>query len=167
MCSFLHWLSDHDDPNLNCPTVFTLLRHEFDLFLLIKLQRVCFGIHVAHLRQWRCLRNTLECSIRFYILATSNCFLHHRHRFTFYVFYQSINMWGSHSDHYEECRLLGYKNPLLTSQETHYLYATESSRLILSKIWGLRGGDYEECRLLGYKNPFRTSQETHYVSTTE
>jgi hypothetical protein len=28
----------------------------------------------------------------------------------------------------EECRLLGYKNPVRTSQETHYVSATESSR---------------------------------------
>jgi hypothetical protein len=46
----------------------------------------------------------------------------------------------------EKCRLLGYKNPGRTSQETHYVSATE--------IWGFRGGDYEECRLLGYKKPF-------------
>jgi hypothetical protein len=32
---------------------------------------------------------------------------------------------------YEECRLLGYENPLRTSQETHYISATESSRLML------------------------------------
>jgi hypothetical protein len=35
---------------------------------------------------------------------------------------------------HEECRLLGYKNPVRTSQETHYFSATESSRLILCKI---------------------------------
>jgi hypothetical protein len=29
---------------------------------------------------------------------------------------------------YEECRLLGYKNPVRTSQETHYVSATEPSR---------------------------------------
>jgi hypothetical protein len=34
----------------------------------------------------------------------------------------------------EECRLLGYKNPVRTSQETHYVYATESSQLMLRKI---------------------------------
>jgi hypothetical protein len=68
---------------------------------------------------------------------------------------------------YEECRLLGYKNPIHTSHETHYVSTTESSRLMLCKIWGLHGSDYEEWRLLGYINPIRTSQETHYVSTTE
>jgi hypothetical protein len=36
-----------------------------------------------------------------------------------------------------------------TSQETHYVSATEPSRLMLCEIWGFHGGDYEECRLLG------------------
>jgi hypothetical protein len=35
---------------------------------------------------------------------------------------------------YEECRLLGYKNPVRTSQETHYISTTESSQLMLCKI---------------------------------
>jgi hypothetical protein len=35
---------------------------------------------------------------------------------------------------YEEWRLLGYKNPVRTSQETHYVSATESSQLMLCKI---------------------------------
>jgi hypothetical protein len=51
----------------------------------------------------------------------------------------------------------GYKTPVLTSQETHHISATEPSRLILYKIWGLHGSDYEECRILGY-NSVRTSQ---------
>jgi hypothetical protein len=58
-------------------------------------------------------------------------------------------IWGSHGGDYEECRLLGYKNPVRTSQETHYVSATESSRLMLCKIWGYHGDDYEEFRLLG------------------
>jgi hypothetical protein len=62
---------------------------------------------------------------------------------------------------YEECLLLGYKNPVRTLQETHYVFATESSQLMLCKIWGLHDRDYEECSFLGYKNPVRTSQETH------
>jgi hypothetical protein len=70
-------------------------------------------------------------------------------------------IWGLHGGHYEECRLLGYKTPVCTSQETHYVSATESSQLMLCKIWGFHGGDYEECRLLGYKIPVHTSQETH------
>jgi hypothetical protein len=36
--------------------------------------------------------------------------------------------------HKKECRLLGYKNPVRTSQETHYGSATDSSRLMLCKI---------------------------------
>jgi hypothetical protein len=67
----------------------------------------------------------------------------------------------------EECRLLGYKTQVRTSQETYYVSVTELCQLKLFKIWGLNGSDYEECRLLGYKTPVRTSQETHYVSTTE
>jgi hypothetical protein len=34
----------------------------------------------------------------------------------------------------EECRLLGYKTPVRTSQETHYVSATESSLLMLCMI---------------------------------
>jgi hypothetical protein len=48
----------------------------------------------------------------------------------------------------EECRLLGYENPVRTSQETHYVSATEPSWLMLCKIRGFHSGDYEECRLL-------------------
>jgi hypothetical protein len=43
---------------------------------------------------------------------------------------------------------LGYKNPIRTSQETHYVSDAGSSRLMLCKIWGFHGGDYEEFRLL-------------------
>jgi hypothetical protein len=64
-------------------------------------------------------------------------------------------------------RLLAYKYPDRTSQETYYVSATEPSQLMLCKIWGFHGADYEECRLLAYKNPVRSSQETHYVSATE
>jgi hypothetical protein len=76
-------------------------------------------------------------------------------------------IWGFHGGDYEECRLLGYKTTVRTSQETHYVSVTESIQLMLCQIWGFHGSDYEECRLLGYKNPVRTSQQTHYVSTTE
>jgi hypothetical protein len=58
-------------------------------------------------------------------------------------------IWGFHGDDYEECRLLGFKYPVRTSQETRYFSATESSQLMLCKIWGFHGDDYEECRLLG------------------
>jgi hypothetical protein len=74
---------------------------------------------------------------------------------------------GCHCNEYEECRLLGYRNPGRTSQETHYISVTEPIWLMLCKVWGFHGTDYEECRLLGYKTPVRTSQETHYISATE
>jgi hypothetical protein len=67
----------------------------------------------------------------------------------------------------EECHVLGYRNPVRTSQETRYLSATEPNRLILCKISGFHGGDYDIYRLLRYKDPVCTSQETHYVSATE
>jgi hypothetical protein len=37
---------------------------------------------------------------------------------------------------YEECRLLGYKNPFPKSQETHNVSTTEHSQLMLCKILG-------------------------------
>jgi hypothetical protein len=36
--------------------------------------------------------------------------------------------------YHEECRLLGYKTPVRTSQETHYVSTTEFSKLMLCKI---------------------------------
>jgi hypothetical protein len=76
-------------------------------------------------------------------------------------------IWSFHGGDYEEFRLLGCKNLVRTSQETHNFSATESSQLMLCKIWGFHSSDYEECRLLRYKNPVRTSQETHNFSATE
>jgi hypothetical protein len=73
-------------------------------------------------------------------------------------------IWGFHCGDYEECRLLGYKNGVRTSQETHNISVTEPSQLMLCKIWDFHGGDYEECRLLGcyavwlYKNQRTTSE---------
>jgi hypothetical protein len=80
---------------------------------------------------------------------------------------ECCKIWGFHGGDYEEWCLLGYKNPVHTSQETHYVSVTELSRLMRCKIWDFHRGDYEERRLLRYKNPVRTSQETHYVSATE
>jgi hypothetical protein len=76
-------------------------------------------------------------------------------------------IWGFQGGDYKDCRLLGYKTPVRTSQETHYVSATEPSRLMLCKIWGFHGGDYEDCCLLGHKTPVLNSQEIHYVSATE
>jgi hypothetical protein len=75
--------------------------------------------------------------------------------------------WEREENKWEECRLLGYKNPVRTSQETHYVSAIEYSQLMLCKIWLFHGRYYEEWRPLEYTNPVRTSQETHYVSTAE
>jgi hypothetical protein len=41
---------------------------------------------------------------------------------------------GFHDGDYEECRLLRYENPVRTSQETHYVSATELSQLMLCVI---------------------------------
>jgi Zn finger protein HypA/HybF involved in hydrogenase expression len=76
-------------------------------------------------------------------------------------------IWCFHGGDYEEWRLLEYKTPVCTSQETHYVSTTESSQLMLCKIWCFHGGDYEEWRLLEYKTPVCTSQETHYLSATQ
>jgi hypothetical protein len=61
----------------------------------------------------------------------------------------TCKIWGFHGGDYAECRLLGYKTPVRTSQETHYVSATEHSRLMLYKIWGFHGSYYKEYRLLG------------------
>jgi hypothetical protein len=58
-------------------------------------------------------------------------------------------IWGFHGGDHEECRILEYKNPVRTSQQTRYVSAIEPRRLKLSKIWGFHGGDYEEFRHLG------------------
>jgi hypothetical protein len=62
-------------------------------------------------------------------------------------------IWGFHGSNYEECRLMGYKNPVRTSQETHYVSTTELSQLMPCKIWGFHDSDYKECRLLGDVTP--------------
>jgi hypothetical protein len=67
---------------------------------------------------------------------------------------------------YEESRLLGYKNPICTSQETHYVSTIEPSRLMLL---GETVAVYCENRT-EYTDTVRTSQETHrytvYVQNT-
>jgi hypothetical protein len=60
-----------------------------------------------------------------------------------YIFLLPCKIWGFCGDDYEEFRLLGYKNPVRTSQETHYVSTTELSRLMLHKIWDFHGGNYE------------------------
>jgi hypothetical protein len=44
------------------------------------------------------------------------------------IILSEITVW------FEECRVLGYKNAVRTSQETHYVSVTESSQLMLCKI---------------------------------
>jgi hypothetical protein len=51
-------------------------------------------------------------------------------------------IWGFHGGDYEECRLLGYKNSVRTSQKTHYVSAREPSRLVQCKIWVFIGRWY-------------------------
>jgi hypothetical protein len=41
------------------------------------------------------------------------------------------NIWSFYGSDYEECRPLGYKNPVCTAQETHCVSTTESSLLML------------------------------------
>jgi hypothetical protein len=48
---------------------------------------------------------------------------------------------GFHGGDYEECRLLGYKNPVLTSQETHYVSAIQPSHLMKNGVFW----DVEPC----------------------
>jgi hypothetical protein len=45
-----------------------------------------------------------------------------------------VKFGGFHGGDCEQCRLLGYIQPVLTSQETHYVSAIEPSRLMLCKI---------------------------------
>jgi hypothetical protein len=71
--------------------------------------------------------------------------------------------YGVHGCDHEERRLLGYKNAVRTSQETHHVSATESSRLMLCKFYGVHGSDYEECRLLGYKNSSYLTGDTSHL----
>jgi hypothetical protein len=52
--------------------------------------------------------------------------LHRRH----YVPTEPSQVSGFHGGDYEECRLLGHKIPIRTSQETHYVSAKESSQLM-------------------------------------
>jgi hypothetical protein len=43
--------------------------------------------------------------------------------------YKLYKIWGRHGGDYEECRLLGYKIPVRTWQETHYVSGTEPNQL--------------------------------------
>jgi hypothetical protein len=43
-------------------------------------------------------------------------------------------IWAFHGGDYEECSLLGHTHQVHTSQQTHYVSATESSQLMLCEI---------------------------------
>jgi hypothetical protein len=58
------------------------------------------------------------------------------------------NILDFHCGDYEECRLLGYKNPVRTSNETYYISDAEHSRLMICKIWSSQGSDYGGDRLV-------------------
>jgi hypothetical protein len=76
-----------------------------------------------------------------------------RHVLCWIWYFSETQLWeilGFHGGDSEECRLLGYKSPVRTSQEIQYFSARETSQLMLFKIWGIHGGDYEECHLLWY-----------------
>jgi hypothetical protein len=61
-----------------------------------------------------------------------DCTLSHFKRGEFYRYnFLNISTGDFHGCGYEECRLLGYKNPVRTSHETGYLSATEFSRMLL------------------------------------
>jgi hypothetical protein len=66
-----------------------------------------------------------------------------------------------------EFLLNNYINSVLTSQETHYVSAAKTNRLML--LWKTVAVYCENHTKHTdiYKNPVRTSQETHYVSTTK
>jgi hypothetical protein len=63
-------------------------------------------------------------------------------------------IWGFHDGDNKECRLLGYINPVRTSQETHYESPTEPSKFMLWKVLRFHCGDYEEYFLWDTKSLF-------------
>jgi hypothetical protein len=73
---------------------------------------------------------------------------------------------GFYDCDYEKYRLLGYKNPVPTSQETQYISATEPIQLMLCKIWCFHGGNNEECRLLGCGDTFLRNIGSYKRNTT-
>jgi hypothetical protein len=54
-----------------------------------------------------------------------------------------------HGSDYEECRLLGYRNAVRTSQETHYFYATEPSWLCCVRFEGFTAVTMKNAVFLG------------------
>jgi hypothetical protein len=99
---------------------------------------------------WRHDVSPVRYELGFYILQ--NSILHNHHRGNLKSYFTTILTATLECCQtyifIEECHHLGHKNPVRTSQETHYISATESSQLMLCKIWGFHGGDYEVRRLL-------------------
>jgi hypothetical protein len=60
-----------------------------------------------------------------------------------------------------------YNNSFRTSQETHYISATKTNRLMMFKEKVAVNCENNMEHINMYKNSFRTSQETHYISATK
>jgi hypothetical protein len=81
-------------------------------------------------------------------------------------------IWGFHGDDYEECRLLGYKNPVRTSQETYASTVCYGSSFTFLYVDDIRTSQETYASTVCYGSSFtflyaddvRTSQET-YAST--
>jgi hypothetical protein len=65
----------------------------------------------------------------------------------------------------EGCRILGYKNPVVTSKETHYVSATEPSRLMLCKIWIFTAVTMKNAVFWDIKNPVRPHSKRYFSAT--
>jgi hypothetical protein len=81
--------------------------------------------------------------------------------------YQLCKIWGFRGGDYEECLLARYKKLGRTSQETHYVSATEPSQFLLSKIWGFHGGDKELFKLLLLLAHTMSSEDWDLISIPE
>jgi hypothetical protein len=80
--------------------------------------------------------------------------------------YTSFKIWDSHGSDYEDCRPLGYKNPVRTSQETNYVSATKTSLLTLCQIWGFQGGAMRNVVFWDIRTQF-VPHRKNYVSATK
>jgi hypothetical protein len=76
------------------------------------------------------------------------------------------HIWGFHGGSYEECRPLGYKNPVRTSQQTHYFSAIEHSWLMLCKFEVFKAVTMKNVVLWDIKSQFLPHRK-HYFSATE
>jgi hypothetical protein len=102
-------------------------------------ERYC-PVHTKILSSMGILGISCPSTIKLNLVSSGSTFSNH---------WQRCKIWGFHGGHYEECRLLGYKNPVHTWQETHYVSTTALRRLMPCNIWGFHSSDYEEWRFLG------------------